>query len=246
MRPSSTVQRLPDAPGAKPIDWSQIESMLAAEDFGPGMHPDDFEEDGPETPVVDSEEVVQPKMMPGVIQAAKRKQKTRPLPGTVIDTDRTGVRAKLNRGTPSAGKIGNYNTHGYGGRTYYHQVDGRGRITKYQGPLRYVSGGRVATVPTKNKRKGDQNGHLIAHSLGGDPKFSLGYVAMKRSINLAGGDWGKMESYVRYRLQQKGIKVYMAVKPSYATATIGRPNSIRVSVYFNRSPFKVIFNIDTP
>jgi hypothetical protein len=248
VRPPSTVQRLPSKPpegsGEPPVDWSKIEELLATEDFGPGMHPDDFESEEPAEPPPPPapDEAVQPLMMPGVIQAAK----ARALPGTATYIDRTGVRAKLNRRAPSKGKLGGYNTHNYGGRTYYHQSDARGRITKYQGPLTYVQGGRVATIKTKNKRKTDQNGHLIAHSVGGDPHFALGYVAMNKQINSAGGDWGRMEGYIRSRLQQTGIMVYMAVKPNYPSATMHRPDSVRVSVYFNRSPFKVTFNINTP
>ena len=68
---------------------------------------------------------------------------------------------------------------------------------------------------------------------------------MNKKINSAGGAWGKMEGYVRTRLKQKGTKVWMAVKPKY-DGIKKRPIRIEVSLTFNRSPFKVRFNIPTP
>lgn len=223
------------------LDWEEIEALLAAEDFRDGTHPDDYEDADEElAPAV----TVQPKMMPGAIQLVRKKPKTKPVPGTATFVDRTGVRAKLARGTP--GVPGNYTLHQHSGRNYYYQQDLSGRVTKYQGQCTYVKGGRSATKKTRNKRVNDDNAHLIAHSLGGNPRFALGYVAMSRNINQRGGTWYRMEGYVRGRLTQKGTKVYMATKPHYPTPTLKRPDYIEVSVYFNRSPFKIKFRIDTP
>lgn len=225
------------------FDWEAIEVLLAAEDFGDGTHPDDYEEDLYEESTASV--AVQAKMMPGAIQLARSKpRKPRAVPGTATFQDTTGMRAKLTRGTP--GVPGNYTTHAYSNRSYYYQQDNSGRITKYQGRLAYVKGGRSATKKTRNKRVNDDNAHLIAHSLGGNPKFALGYVAMARTINQRGGAWYKMEGYIRARVQQKGTKVYMATKPHYPTPTMKRPDYIDVSVYFNRSPYKIKFRIDTP
>lgn len=182
------------------------------------------------------------------VQRVRKKKTTRraKVVSNIVAEDKTGVRAKLRRGSPS--NVGPYTTHAFGGRTYYHQSDTSGRITKYQGRLSFVKGGRSATMKTKNKRKTDQNGHLIAHSFGGDPTFSLGYVAMNKTVNGAGGEWGQMEGYVRKRLQVTSTSAYMAVKPIYPPTqpNMFRPTSVRVSLYFNRSPFKITFLIDTP
>lgn len=179
-----------------------------------------------------------------MIQPGKRKKKPVDQLAGFVSKDTSGARARLTRGSPST--AGTYSTRTYNGRTYYYKTDPQGRIVKYQGLLAYVSGGRTATKKTRNKRVGDQNGHLIAHSLGGDPHFTLGYVAMKARINQRGGDWYRMEHYIRERLKTKGTKVYMAVKPHYPTPTLRRPDHILVSVLFNRTPFKVRFRIDTP
>jgi hypothetical protein len=225
------------------MNWPEIEALLAAEDFGDGTHPDDYDEEAFEdfAPSV----ALQAKMMPGAIQLARtRRRKPMVVPGTATYQDTGGKRAKLDRGTP--GVPGNYTTHPYSNRNYFYQQDNTGRITKYQGRLSYVKGGRSATKKTKNKRVNDDNAHLIAHSLGGNPKFALGYVAMARVINQRGGDWYRMESYIRRRLVMKNSKVYMATKPHYPTPTMKRPDYIEVSVYFNRSPYKIKFRINTP
>lgn len=120
------------------------------------------------------------------------------------------------------------------------------QTVRQPGPLHYVQGGRVGTKKTKNKRVADENAHLIAHSIGGDPRFTLGYVAMKRNINRDNGHWYMMERYIRDRLKAKGSKVYMAVKPHYPSDTMKRPDYILISVYFNRAPYKISFKILTP
>ena len=135
----------------------------------------------------------------------------------------------------------------HGGRDYYHHSEQTGKIfrtRRMEGPIVYTATGRVATVKTKGKRKNDANGHLIAHSFGGPPKFDRNFVAMCAVVNSAGGDWGRMETYVRTRLKQKGIAAYMVTKPDYTGATCQtRPTRIHVSVYFNKSPYKVKFDI---
>lgn len=138
------------------------------------------------------------------------------------------------------------NTHTYDGRTYYSRTDAQGRVTKIAGSLVYTKSKRKPTPNVPYKRKGDQAGHLIAHSLGGPPKFTANFVAMKRKINSAGGDWGKMEAYIRKRLQAKNTQAWMSVKPVFANDKIKRPSEINVTVKFNRPPKEKTFNIQTP
>ena len=139
----------------------------------------------------------------------------------------------------------NYTRSTHGGRHYYSRKDAAGRVTKFAGGLVYTRTARKSTPKVPYKRKNDQAGHLIAHSFGGPPKFTDNFVAMNKTINSKGGAWGRMESYIRMRLQQSGIKVWMSVKPHYPGIK-KRPDRIAVSLTFNRSPFKVKFNIPTP
>jgi len=143
---------------------------------------------------------------------------------------------------------GRYTTHPtYGGRTYHHRIGGVGkRTTKFSGPIVYVRGGRKATPKVPYKRKNDAAGHLIAHSFGGPPKFIGNFVAMNKLVNSAGGDWGKMESYIRNRLKVKSTSAYMSVSPNYPNPNSKRPDSIRVTVHFNRNPKKKSWDIQTP
>lgn len=134
----------------------------------------------------------------------------------------------------------------YGGRTYHYRTDPQGRLEKISGPLTYTNAGRVATMKVPNKRRSDQSGHLFAHSLGGPPRLNLNYVAMNRRINSAGGEWGKMEGYIRARMKQRGTRGWMSVKPDYPRVAMKRPHRIRVRARFNRSPYVVHFLIPTP
>jgi hypothetical protein len=136
-------------------------------------------------------------------------------------------------------------THDYGDRKYYSRTDLQGRVTKIAGPLQYTKSNRVGTLKVPYKRKGDQSGHLIAHSFGGPPKFTHNYVAMKKEINQAGGDWGKMETYIRNRLKAKNTNAWMSVQPVYANDKTKRPSEIKVTVKFNRPPTEKTFNIKT-
>jgi hypothetical protein len=138
-------------------------------------------------------------------------------------------------------------TTAHGGRTYYHRIDPvTKRTTKFSGPLVYVKGGRVGTPKVAYKRKNDAAGHLIAHSFGGPPKYTGNFVAMDSYINGAGGDWGKMEHYIRQRLKAKSTAAYMSVTPLYANGTSKRPTSIVVTAHFNRKPFKKQWTVNTP
>ncbi|MBD2526674.1 DNA/RNA non-specific endonuclease [Nostoc sp. FACHB-133] len=139
-----------------------------------------------------------------------------------------------------------YSTHDYSGRTYYSRKDPQGRVTKIAGPLKHTIGKRVGTLKVSYKRKGDQSGHLIAHSLGGPPRLDHNYVAMKREINAAGGQWGKMESYIRKRLKANGSAAWMSVEPVYKDDKNKRPIEINVTVKFNRPPKEKKYNIKTP
>lgn len=140
---------------------------------------------------------------------------------------------------------GKYTSHSYGGRSYYYRRDAQKRVVKISGPLVYTNAKRVATAKVKYKRKTDASGHLIAHSFGGPPKLTENYVAMNKAINSAGGDWGAVEGYIRTRLKQAGIAVWMAVYPEYAG--VGqRPTKISVRLRFNKSPHVVWFSVDTP
>lgn len=140
----------------------------------------------------------------------------------------------------------NYPTsHTHGGRTYYYRKDASGRTVKIAGSIVHTTAKRSATRKTKNKRKNDANGHLIAHSIGGPPTLTENYVAMDRAINSAGGDWGKVEGYIRTRIQQRGTQAWMAVLPSYPNATMQRPHEIEVRLKFNRSPYSIRFKIPT-
>lgn len=146
--------------------------------------------------------------------------------------------------SPSSKKA--YIVHKYDNRDFYYQKDASGRVTEMQGTLRHVIAKRQKTGKVKNKRKDDHSSHLIAHSLGGDPKFTDNYVSMKASINSQGGEWHQMEHYVRERLKKANSKAYMACILEYNGTAKGRPSRIRVSVYFNRIPYKVDFTINTP
>lgn len=225
------------------MNWSQIEALLAAEDFGTAPHPDEIEwsEEPEPGPSSGPQGVVQGFMRPGVVQLVKKYN-----PATLVSADTTAVRAKLGRGAPKAIGAKGYLTHTFSGRQYYFKSDAQKRTIRYQGALSVVKGGRTATKKTKNKRKADENAHLIAHSLGGDPYFTQGYVAMSQNINRNNGDWYRMEGYIRNRLKANKTKAYMAVKPHYPTPSIKRPDYIEVSVYFNRAPYKLKFKIPTP
>jgi len=142
-------------------------------------------------------------------------------------------------------KIAGYTVTPIGGRNYYSRKDHMGRVTKFAGSLKYHTGSRQSTPKVPYKRNNDQAGHLIAHSFGGPPKFTDNFVAMDKKVNSKGGAWGRMESYIRTRLKQSGTKVWMAVRPNYPGKN-RRPDVIRVSLTFNRSPFKVRFRIPTP
>jgi hypothetical protein len=68
---------------------------------------------------------------------------------------------------------------------------------------------------------------------------------MASKVNLRGGEWGRMEAYVRRMLTGRNMSAYMVTKPDYTGSTAqGRPRRIHVSVYFSVSPFKVKFTID--
>ncbi|MBW4632741.1 MAG: DNA/RNA non-specific endonuclease [Iphinoe sp. HA4291-MV1] len=136
--------------------------------------------------------------------------------------------------------------HTHDGRTYYSRTDAQGRVTKIAGSLVYTKSKRIGTPKVPYKRKGDHAGHLIAHSFGGPPKFTGNFVAMKKEINLAGGDWGRMEAYIRGRLKAPKTKAWMSVKPVFANDKTKRPSEINVTVKFNRQPYERTFNIQTP
>lgn len=133
------------------------------------------------------------------------------------------------------------------GRTYYHKYDNAlGRTIKFSGPIKYVQNPRKNTPKVPYKRKNDAAGHLIAHSFGGPPQFTGNFVAMNKSINGSGGDWGKMESHIRRRLQARNTTAYMSVTPIYSDNKGKRPTSIKATVRFNRPPYKKLYTIQTP
>ncbi|EDP97182.1 DNA/RNA non-specific endonuclease [Kordia algicida OT-1] len=154
--------------------------------------------------------------------------------------------SRIRRGRKSVPKnLTGYSTRNIGGRNYYSRKDHLGRVTKFAGILKYHKGKRKSTPKVPYKRVNDQAGHLIAHSFGGPAKFTDNFVAMDKKVNSKGGAWGKMESYIRQRLQQKYMSVWMSVKPQY-DGIKKRPSSILVSLTFTKSPYKVRFNIPTP
>ncbi|MEM6719519.1 MAG: DNA/RNA non-specific endonuclease [Bacteroidota bacterium] len=163
--------------------------------------------------------------------------------GVVTRELKTSRAAKLR--PKDASKYGE--TFMHGGRTYYIMRDANKRVTKFAAKLHYYKGKRIATPRNKVPyiRKNDQAGHLIAHSLGGPPKLLANFVAMDKTINGKSGAWAKMEEYIRTRLKQKNIKVWMSVKPNYPGKK-KRPDHIEVSLTFNRSPYKVGFDVPTP
>jgi hypothetical protein len=133
------------------------------------------------------------------------------------------------------------------GRKYHHKFDStKKRYTKIAGPIRYIKDQRVATPKVPYKRKDDAAGHLIAHSMGGPPKFVGNFVAMNKTINSAGGDWGKMEACIRKRLKARNTTAYMSATPVYPNDQSKRPISIEVTVHFNRKPYKQKWIIPTP
>lgn len=138
-----------------------------------------------------------------------------------------------------------YTKSSYQGRHYYHATDAGNRTVKISGALVYTTAKRQPTRNVSYKRKSDVSGHLIAHSFGGPPKLTSNYVAMSRIINAAGGDWGKVEGYIRTRLKQSGIKIWMAVIPQY-TGVSKRPSTIDIRLRFNRSPAVLHFSVPTP
>ncbi|MEM6684605.1 MAG: DNA/RNA non-specific endonuclease [Bacteroidota bacterium] len=142
-------------------------------------------------------------------------------------------------------RLAGYTTQTFGGRTYYTRKDAAGRVIKFAGSVVYTTTPRVATPDVPNKRVKDQSGHLIAHSFGGPTKMKDNFVAMNKTANSKSGSWGKMEGYIRARLKQKGIKAWMSVRPRYA-GTIKRPHNIKVSLTFNRSPYKIGFDVNMP
>ena len=131
-------------------------------------------------------------------------------------------------------------------RDYYVQQDSNNRVTKMSGTLAYTTTKRKKTLKVPNKRKGDQSGHLFAHSLGGPHDLGQNYVAMKREVNNAGGEWGQMESYIRKRLKRPGAKAYMSIELFYLSSTIKRPNRAEVHVRFNYKPKDMSWNIQLP
>jgi hypothetical protein len=181
----------------------------------------------------------------GVLQCGKKQTPAQLLNKTdgVGDSTRRNVRT-----SPRRWAARGITAHTHGGHTYYHhreQIGTSYRTSRMEGPIRYHAGIRKATRKTTGKKNGYANGHLIAHSFAGPPMFAGNYVAMQAAINSAGGDWGRMETYIRRRLQQAGIAAYMVAKPGYLNTTNRqRPSEIHVSVYFNRSPYKVKFDID--
>ena len=133
------------------------------------------------------------------------------------------------------------------GRTYYHKASKRNnRTKKFSGPIVYTNTARINTPKVRYKRKNDAAGHLIAHSFGGPPTFTGNFVAMNKIVNSAGGDWGKMETYIRKRLKKKSTAAYMSVTPKYADKNSQRPTSIIVTVHFNRAPKWKRWTIATP
>lgn len=189
---------------------------------------------------------LQQKKAPGwqncaIQMAAKKKKVAKKHVGV---TDKTYVPGKKFIDSPSSKKT--YLVHQYDGRDFYYKKDATNRVTEMHGTLRHVIAKRQKTGKVKNKRKNDHSSHLIAHSLGGDPKFTDNYVSMKDSINSHGGEWHQMEHYVRERLKKANSKAYMACVLEYNGTAKGRPSRIRVSVYFNRIPYKVDFTINTP
>ncbi|MBC8754332.1 DNA/RNA non-specific endonuclease [Kordia sp. YSTF-M3] len=181
----------------------------------------------------------------GVIQLGKKLTPAKRLEALRRAGHVTGI-SKIKRvGKRRPKSLGGYAQTTVSGRKYYSRKDPTGRVVKFAGGLKYSKAARKATPKVPYKRKNDAAGHLIAHSFGGPPKFTDNFVAMNKTINSAGGAWGKMEGYIRQRLKQKNIEVWMSVKPHYVGKS-KRPISIGVSLTFNRSPFKVKFNIATP
>lgn len=181
------------------------------------------------------------------VQRGKTKAKTAPdrlkeLEGRGLVTIKQSLAVPLKTGPKHPGK---YTTTAYGGRTYYYRTDPSKRTIKISGPLVYTKGDRKPTAKVPYKRKTDASGHLIAHSFGGPPSLTQNYVAMNKFINSAGGDWGKVEGYIRTRLKQKGIGVWMAVLPQYSGVS-KRPHEIWVRLRFNKSPYVVRFKVLTP
>jgi len=133
----------------------------------------------------------------------------------------------------------------YNGLKFFHRLDGK-RTAKFAGPIVYTRAPRRPTPKVRYKRKTDAAGNLIAHSLGGPYNYPGNFVAMDKFINGAGGDWGKMEHYVRTKLKKKGAKGYMSAKPVYHSSKSHRPVQIIVTAHFNRSPFRKRWIIATP
>lgn len=197
---------------------------------------------------------------PGVVQRAKQKTPAQYLAaakGTANPLSKTGVLYDQKPGAYIGGTVRSapkkWNTRGfqqrtYGGRNYYWRLDAQNRTDRMEGQIELTDAPRTATKKTRGKRKNDHNGHLIAHSLGGDPKFTAAYVAMARSVNLAGGAWGRMEAYVRRMLSGRSMRAYMVTKPMYpgpgSKASKVRPDRILVSVYFSVKPYKAKFVIN--
>lgn len=162
-----------------------------------------------------------------------------------------GLVAAVDRNDPGGVKTvpktpGNYGlVHPYQGRSYHVRKDADKRVTKIAGPLAYTTSKRVATKRTAYKRRRDVNFHLLAHFAGGPSDLQENYVAVDRLINSAGGDWGRIETYLRQRLRQQRIKAYGSVKPVFAGKP-KRPSAIGATFRFNTSPYKVKFNVGTP
>jgi DNA/RNA non-specific endonuclease len=143
-------------------------------------------------------------------------------------------------------RLAGYKHHKHAGRSYWVRFDPQGRVSKVVGNLAYTQAARAATGKVANKRKNDVSAHAIAHSLGAPPDLSENYFALDKAINSAGGDYGKMEHYLRKRMAQNGSNGYMAVNLRYPNDTIRRPHEVVTSARFNRSPSRVIFNINAP
>jgi|GEM_PF-1280326 len=118
-------------------------------------------------------------------------------------------------------------------------TDAKGRVARVEGEWEPTS--KPAADPRRNehqqkvagrddRQKGDVGGHIIAAS-GGGPGEGINLVAMKKAINGAGGDYGKMEAEIRSIARQRpGAVVELRIELQYSGDS-ARPVGGRGFVY---------------